>query len=317
MDHIQPLMAALTIHANHYSSVGDYSATTLINPPRIVQLSKRYGHLVGVSPARDMASFIGTGVHNYFEETLRQYAALNKEYELEQQVVMNIMERLVSGRFDILHRREDMYDIKTAKVWKLIYDPELIEWTQQQNIYAYLLASRGIHVKTLNIVAVYLDWQRGNALRDRSYPKDRVELYRLPLWSPERADAFIRERLALHIENETVGDYDLPACTPEERWERFSSDRNFGGGHLRYAVIKSRDAKRAIKNGVCESLDELRYKTNEAGWPLDWVVEVRHAERTRCMEWCDVSPWCNHHRQYLLDRDSDNLNDYATIGELI
>lgn len=303
-------MAALKIHSKHYKSYGDYSATTLINPPRIVALSNRYGHLVGVNPERDMASFIGTGVHNYFEQTLRQFAALNEEYELERGVFDKINGRLITGRFDILYKGKHIYDIKTAKCWKKIFDPDMVDWHSQQNIYAYLLGLRGVQIETINIIAVYLDWQKNNAVRDHSYPQERVQQYQLNLWSPERAEAFINERLALHIEAEDLADEDLPACTPEERWERF-----VGGGTVKYALLKDRSAERAMR--VLNTVDEIREYAEQKNLPDSTVVEVRHAQRKRCEYWCDVAPWCNHYRQYLIDKNNDNLNDYTTIGEII
>ena len=310
MNNILPLMAALEVHLGHYKSYGDYSATSLIDTPRIVQLKKRYGHLVQVDPERQMASFIGTGVHNYFEDTLRQYAALNKDYELERSVFDSVGGRLITGRFDILYDQKHIYDIKTAKVWKKIFDPEMVDWHAQQNIYAWLLRRRGVAIESINIVAVYLDWQKGNALRDRNYPQERVQQYRLNLWSPERQEAFIRERLDLHVAAENLSDNELPACSPEERWERFPS-----GLPVQYALFKNREAKRALR--VADTMNEIVDIIKEKNIASDGIIEVRHAKRTRCLDWCDGAPWCNHYLQYKQDVETGNLNDYMSVGEVI
>jgi len=317
VENILPLMAALEVHKSHYKSYGDYSATSLIDTPRIVQLKKRYGHLVEVDPERMMASFIGTGVHNYFEDTLRQYAALNKEYELERSVFDKIDGRLVTGRFDILYDHKHIYDIKTAKVWKKIFDPEMVDWHAQQNIYAWLLRRRGLDIESINIVACYLDWQKNNALRDRNYPQQRVVQYRLNLWSPEHQEEFIRERLAMHVAAETLADEDLPACSPEERWERFPS-----GLPTQYALLKDRQAKRATR--VFDTLDELRQfilepDLSKRAFAVTDVatVEIRHARRTRCEDWCEGAAWCNHYRQYQRDVEAGELNDYVSLREVL
>jgi hypothetical protein len=317
MEHILPLMAALEIHKGHYRSYGDYSATSLIDSPRIVQLKKRYGHLVEVDPERQMASFIGTGVHNYFEDTLRQYAALNKEYELERSVFDKIDDRLVTGRFDILYDHKHIYDIKTAKVWKKIFDPDMVDWHAQQNIYAWLLRRRGLSIESINIVAVYLDWQKNNALRDSNYPQQRVVQYGLTLWSPERQEEFVRERLSMHKNAEELSDEDLPACSPEERWERFPS-----GLPTQYALLKDSQAKRATR--VFDTLNELRQFVNDPDPSKksfavtdSAIVEIRHAKRTRCLDWCDGAPFCNHYQQYMRDSETGNLNDYVSLREVL
>jgi len=310
MENIIPLMAALEVHSKHYHSFGDYSGTSLIDAPRIVQLKKRYGHLVPVNPERQMASFIGTGVHNYFEDTIKTWAALNDDYEVERSVFEKIDDRLVAGRFDILYRKRHIYDIKTAKTWKLIFDTEMVDWHEQQNIYAYLLRLRGFNIESLNIIAVYLDWQQNMALRDRNYPQQRVEQYRLNLWSPERQAEFVSSKLAIHKAAEDLMDEELPACTPEERWERFP-----GGGTVQYALLKNRNSKRAMR--CVANVPEMAAYAAEKNLPSSTVVEVRHARRTRCIDWCEVAPWCNIHRQYTRDMEAGNLNEYYELGDFV
>jgi hypothetical protein len=257
-----------------------------------------------------MASFIGTGVHNYFEETLRTWAALNDDYEVERAVVEKIDDRLVAGRFDILYRKRHIYDIKTAKTWKLVFDTEMVDWHEQQNIYAYLLRLRGINVESLNIIAVYLDWQQNMALRDRNYPQQRVEQYRLNLWSPERQAEFVSDKLAMHKACEDLMDEELPACTPEERWERFP-----GGGTVQYALLKTKQSKRAMR--CVSNIPEMASYAAEKSLPSSTVVEVRHAKRTRCEDWCEVSPWCNHYREYMREKEAGNLNEYFELGDFV
>lgn len=311
MDGIKPLMDALTVHTQQYKSYGDYSATSLIDTPRVVALKKRHGHKVIMEPMQQIASFIGTGVHNYFERTLEIASGVRGEYELERRIFDKIGGRIVTGQFDIFHNQEDIYDIKTCKTWKIIFDPDHLDWAAQQNIYAWLLRRRGVDVKSINIMAVFQDWTRGMAMRSRSYPKQPVMLYNLPMWSDELTERFVHDRLEQHKAAELLPDDKLPECSREERWERFPD-----GQEINYAVLPSRDAKRARR--VVGTLEEA-YDFCRAQKKItpEWVIEVRYAERTRCEQWCEVNQYCNHYRDYMAAKKSGTLNEYIPVTEVI
>jgi len=64
------------IFVNKYTKVGDYSATELITPPRIVILNGRYPECSkDISMMKNAASLIGSGVHFYLEHLLKPYDA--------------------------------------------------------------------------------------------------------------------------------------------------------------------------------------------------------------------------------------------------
>ncbi|GAG77480.1 unnamed protein product, partial [marine sediment metagenome] len=69
-----------------------------------------------------------------------------------------------------------------------------------------------------------------------------IEHRELNMWSDLEQEAFIQERLEMHVACESMEDADLPDCTSEERWERFPS-----GQPVQYAVLKNEFAKRATK----------------------------------------------------------------------
>jgi hypothetical protein len=328
MKHIQILSDAFDIYGSQYRSLGDYSATTLINPPRLVALTKRYGHEVKQSVDSQAASIVGTAVHEKMERLLRQANVANSEYMLERDLVhpftisypeevtgggilMPRIEnkmRLVSGRFDILHKEQDMYDLKTAKTWKLVFDPEMIDWHQQQNIYAYLLRMRGIEVQTLNIVVFYLDWIESQSLRSTSYPQSPIVQYRLKLWEPQQQEEYIMRRLKMHVQAESTPDDELPPCTQEERWERDPS----------FAIMKNSTAKRAvrvIKSGTfADALEEAR---KCKGLGSDSYIEVRHQQRKRCEKYCMVNDYCNVHQSYLAAKQNNANSDIFPLAEVL
>jgi hypothetical protein len=242
----------------------------------------------------------------------------NPDYLLEKSVTVpfEVMEegvhwayRLVSGTFDILHLEKDLYDIKACKVWKTTFDPDMKDWHEQQNIYAYLLNERGIAVKSVNILAVYMDWIASSAVRDRRYPQYPIVLYPLRLWSREEQHEFIQRRLDMHVAVENVPDDDLPSCTREERWERFQD-----GSQVQYALMKDPKAKRAMK--VESTMDDIIKYAQGAKVTGESFIEVRYARRKRCEQYCSINEYCNHYRGYAEAKKSDTLNDIIPIGEV-
>lgn len=317
MEHIQIVKDAFEIYATQYRSLGDYSATSLIDPPRKVQLTKRYGHLVKPTIESMVAAMVGTSVHEKMEELLKLANVKNPDYLLERSLVHpfwtgpdGVEQRLVAGRFDILYKEKDLYDIKTVKTWKTIFDPEMKDWHQQQNIYAYLLFQRGITIESLNIVAFYLDWIESNAIRDRHYPQAPLVQYKLTLWPWEQTAKFIDDRLAKHVAAEYEEDDNLPKCTMEERWERSPE----------YAIMKNAKAKRATKvlRDEGTTFDQaVQVARSLSGLGADSYIEVRHKARKRCDKYCRVNGYCNLYKAYAQKREQHGLNEIFPLKDLL
>ena len=248
MKHIKVLMDALNQWSKRYKSYGDYSVTTLLNSPRQVHLQKRYGSQVIREPEQQVAAFIGTGVHSMFEESLRLQAILDPKYEIERTVFDKIQNRLITGKFDILYDNKHLYDIKTCKVWKKVFDPDLVEWHQQLNMYAWMLRNRGLDIKSINVIAIYMDWQQQRAFRDDSYPNAPIIEYELKLWQDDYTEKYINGRIKLMVESETLTDEQLPFCSSEEMWQRASETT--------FAVMPKKEATRASK--VFSTMEEAK-----------------------------------------------------------
>ncbi len=298
MKHIKPLMDALAVWSKRYRSYGDYSVTTLIDSPRIVHLTKRHKHEIKRGPEQQISAFIGSCVHGGFEDGLRLQSLIDDKYDVERTVFDKIEDRLISGTFDILMDGKHLYDIKTCKVWKKIFDPHMEDWHKQVNIYAYMLHRRGIEVKSLNIIALYLDWKQVDAVRDERFPRDPVEEYEMEFWPLEETEGFVRDRINLMKSNEQVADENLPLCTSEEMWERDSDTT--------YAVMSTSNLKRSMKNfKVKEEAIAYAQEVKVKHQPGTIFVEVRLPKRKRCEEWCDVAPWCNQYAHYKNNKQGD------------
>jgi hypothetical protein len=307
MRHIKLFVDAMEMWQRRHKSYGDYGVTTLLKPPRMVQLERRYGDRV-IRPLEGLVSaFMGHGVHSAFEENLRLKSILEPRYDVERTVVDKIEDRLISGRYDILWDNKDLYDIKTTKVWKVVFDPHFEEWHQQLNLYAYLLKRRGLEIASINIIAVFMDWSAQRAMRERlagngGYPPDPVMEYTLELWPYEKSEHFIIERINAMKDAENLDDASLPLCTSEERWMRTET-----GGEAAYALMLKPDARRATK--ICQTLDEAvaTAKITKGIVAGQSYIEVRYPVAKRCESFCAINEYCNQYEKYMASKVHNNL----------
>jgi hypothetical protein len=260
---------------------------------------------------------MGTALHSLVERNLKAYRAIDPHYDLEKRLSWDFpiedKLRTLSGQYDILYNEKVMTDIKTAKVWKLTFDPDLVSWTQQQNIYAYLSMINGLRVESINVLIFFKDWAVAQAMRTANYPREPIEWRELPMWSDGEQYGFIQDRLHLHVACEDLEDEDLPQCTPEERWERFPS-----GLPVQYAVLKNEFAKRATKILVAEDLPSAVLEAQSVkGISSNSVIEIRHAERKRCEKYCSVCDFCHPHQEYMKRKKNNQMNELYPLKGVI
>jgi hypothetical protein len=187
-----------------------------------------------------------------------------------------------------------LYDIKTCKVWKKVFDPDLVEWHQQLNMYAWMLRNRGLDIKSINVIAIYMDWQQQRAFRDDSYPNAPIIEYELKLWQDDYTEKYINGRIKLMVESETLTDEQLPFCSSEEMWQRASETT--------FAVMPKKEATRASK--VFTTMEEAKeYARGKFASVPEAFIEVRRPERTRCEHWCDGKDWCSQYKDYSVNKE--------------
>ena len=293
---IAPLRDAIYEHSRSYSSWGaDYNVTSLIQPPRIVQLQKRYSEELDKLPMTDefieqqLSSFQGNAIHERFRIMLYRFINKwpNSGYMIERRVWDRICDRKISGQFDA-YRNGALYDFKTTSVWKRIFS-QGTDWEQQLNIYAYLLKTCGIDVTLLYIIAWYMDWDKWK-INQNNYPKKKIEQIRLSnLWPFPEQKQFLEHRIELQKQNEDRADEDLDPCSGEEMWAKDTM----------YAVVAP-GAKRAIRTkglytrqAAEDYIEQSKNKKKD-----DWYVETREGERTRCENWCRYRDYCSQWKEY-------------------
>ena len=100
-----------------------------------------------------------------------------------------------------------------------------------------------------------------------------MKVLEVPLWSSEKASAFMLERVSLH-QKAAQGVWD--ECTEEERWVK----------DKKWAVMK-KGVKKAIRLYDSEVPATMHAETDPA-----FYIQFRPGESVRCESYCSCAPIC-------------------------
>lgn len=270
---------------NDYSAgESDYSATTLIKSPRMVQLGRRYMSQMECDAMDRVWSVLGTAVHKVFEEHTEDEAVA------EVRMYMDVAGRKIGGALD--HFRDGLVsDYKCTSVWSWIYGSRIKEWTEQLNIYADLYRENGYDVKGLRIVALFRDWKESELLKNPDqYPPQPIMCINLELWGAGKTLEYISGRVEQHKACEDMPDNELPRCTEQEMWAK----------PTKYAVMKNTNKRASRVFELSDLADEyVAHALTKAKKKDTFHIEVRPGGRTRCAKYCDASKFCDQYQAYL------------------
>jgi len=245
----------------------DISVTSLIAPPRLVTLREQHKDEIEEDCSDRIYSLLGQLVHGLLER------AGSDSGVVERRLFMDVEGWKVSGATDVYYPEQGLIqDYKLTTCYKFKGGGVPREHEEQLNCLAALHRHQGFPVNRLEIVGILRDWSKSDAKRDPNYPQFQVVVREAPLWSPEKALAFIRERVILHKQARVS----LPRCSAEDRWQRASV----------YAVMK-KGRKTALK------LYPTRYEAEQhAKLDNEFYVEDRPGESIRCAGYCPVAQFC-------------------------
>ena len=309
--HISPLRDAIFEHSRSYSSWGsDYSITSLIQPPQVVQLQKRYAQELDKIPMTDefikqqLGSFRGNAIHDRFKSMLYRFINKNPNsgYMIERRMWDRINDRKISGQFDAL-RNGALYDFKTTSVWKRVFG-QLTDYEKQLNLYAYLLRTCGQEVAVLYVIAWYMDWDKWKANQEK-YPSEPIEQILIEnLWAPDQQKEYIHHRIDVHKADEDKPDNELTPCSDDDMWAKGSSYAVTFPNAKRAVATKGLDTRKKAEDYIKKS----KHKNKDT-----WFVETRPGERTRCQDWCRYNGFCNQYQCYLKDQAEENSETPKSI----
>ena len=259
----------------------DYSVTEIISPPRIQRLRRKHHEEMEQDVSDMLWQLLGSALHVVAER------GTTENHINEERLIADVGDVKLSGAIDIqriTHEGVIITDYKFTSAWALRQDKP--EWEAQQNIYAWLVEKvKGQKVIGVQICALIRDWSRREASVKPDYPQAPIQVLELPLWSMEKTEAYIKERIDAHRLSKVQADWgdELPPCSDDERWVR----------ETKFAV-KREGRKTAIR--VLDSEAEAKeLAEKEKGY-----VEVRQGEAIRCTgNFCGVAQWCSQYQQSL------------------
>lgn len=264
----EPILEAIS-NDPYDSGDSDYTATSLIEPPRITELSKT---AETVEDAADrIFSLQGQVMHLILERAGKSLAeqgfVVEKRFKTTYRVGSGIYR--VSAQVDLFDpATATISDYKYTSVGSVKHGLKE-EHRLQLNIQAELIRRQGFKVDRLEVVLLLRDWSQE---RDYpGYPESPVVKFNVPLMASEQVNDYITERIVLH----EVAKKELPQCTDEERWARPT-----------FAVMKE-GAKRATR--VFDSLLEAKKfeKENEGLTTVE-----RPGKSIRCLRYCPARFVC-------------------------
>ena len=272
-------LVALATRDYYTKGKSDYSVTEIISPPRIQRLRRKHFEEIEQDVSDMLWMLLGTALHVVAERS--EVSGHTNEERLS----AGINGIILSGAIDLQKDEADgvtITDYKFTSAWALMNDKP--EWEQQQNIYKYLVERvKKKPVKGLKICALIRDWSRRDAQNKPDYPQAPIQVIDIPMWTFDRTEAFIKERVEMHRDSKVSADWgdELPLCSDEERWLRPTT----------YAVKKD-GRKTAIR--VFDTQDEADALLKEMPEKDKGFIEIRKGEAVRCTgNFCGVSQWCS------------------------
>ena len=279
-----PESIARAVQNDTYSKgSADISVTGMIGPARKRQLEADNYHDLETDVADRVWSLYGQIVHAILER-----ADLEDDQVIsERRLYIERHGWTLSGQFDrlILAGKTTLQDYKFTSVYAA--KEVKPEYEAQGNLYRLMLQEHGYPVDKIEVVCVLRDWSKVQARTKgpENYPQKAVVVLDVPVWSKEKTEAYITERLTIHGNAQT----NLPECTPEETWQ---SDTVW--------KVKKKGNKTAVRGHAHhkteqEAHDGAAALKRETG--KEHMVEFHQGESKRCIDYCEAAPFCDQYQK--------------------
>ncbi|MBF0502318.1 MAG: hypothetical protein HQM09_19415 [Candidatus Riflebacteria bacterium] len=256
---------------NYTAGPCDISCTTLLSPPRKVALEIKHASELTEDVSDRIWALFGQSIHVVLERAERE-AMTERRYSIQRQ------NWIISGAFDRFSLTNGiLQDFKVTTTWSVRDGPRQ-EWENQLNILATILREHGFDVKKLEVVVILRDWSKSVAQRGGEYPTAPALKIPIDLWSEERCEEYIDERIRLH----QAARIKLPECTPDEKWSRPDV----------WALMKEgrKTAVRVFDN------DADAYAALEVAG-VKYFIEHRPGKDVRCSDYCTAALFCEQYQK--------------------
>lgn len=266
------------------------SATTLLKPIKSVILTKRLTMDASVDVLDLLPSRLGSAIHDSVEQAIREnYRQAMQDlgipdkvidtvyidppvemledgniYDLtlEQRSEREVDDFIIGGKFDVVANRQ-VRDTKTTKVYNWIHGGNDEKYRLQGSIYRWLNPDLILDDEMV-VDMLFTDWSPLKAQADKKYPPRPIMERKLKLLTIQETDCWIRQRLDLLRRYWDEDQQAIPACTPEEVWQKETT----------YAWYKD-PAKRARSTKNFTSLLEAQQHSKGVGVIVERPGDVK------------------------------------------
>tara|TARA_R110000822_G_scaffold107320_2_gene235846 strand:+ start:1545 stop:2435 length:891 start_codon:yes stop_codon:yes gene_type:complete len=268
----------------------DFSATELLEDPKIATLKSRHPDFSINDPYDNPWVHIGQMFHKFMELNAPE------EEVSEQRLFSEIDGKTISGAMDvqIIHKgRMVIGDYKVTSVFSM---RDTAKWEQQLNIYAWLVEKETDSVvEKLEIYAFLRDWRISSQERmPDSYPARPGVTVDIPLWSFAKREEFIRERVRLHSTARALPDEDLPDCSRDAVWPSGTAWQLLRED---LGTKKFYQTKRAATAAYDDMVPSVQLET---------YISKTHETLRRCKSYCEFSDTCDQWDNWRSEREASN-----------
>jgi len=281
-----------TISKKYSKGRADFSATQLIDSPRISALLRKHRHEIITDVSQRVFAMFGTAMH-HIVETAAMFDHISEE-RLFWTYKVDGKEYVVSGQIDLQepYKKPDftdglrIVDYKVSSAWVIRLDNSVQDrWFDQMRIYSDLIyRNKGIWPEAY-ICILFRDWRQAETVK-KHYPQAPIMQFEVPQrCSASFTEHYIRGRIRLHAAAQQAIDLgeEPEFCTPEERWSRPG----------KWAIHKP-GLKKASK--LCDTHEEavswISDRHNTSKGPL-YEIQRREDVHVRCESYCPVRKFCN------------------------
>lgn len=291
------------------------SVTQLMKPIRHIILPKRVPKEQRTSDVEDyISSALGKSLHDSIEKAwLKSYAKslallgypkslidrvlINPTPEqlaakpdaipvyLEQRAIRDFEGYRIGGKFDMV-AEGIVQDNKSTTAYTWLMGTRDDDYALQGSLYRWLNPDK-ITEDYIRINFIFTDWQKAMAKANPKYPQKRLLHKDIPLWSLEKTEAWIRNKIAQLQKYKDAQDEQIPECTDAELWR---SEPKY-----KYFSDPTKTAGKSTKN-FDDPVEARVYMANEKGGK--GIVITVPGEVKRC-DYCDAAPICKQREKYI------------------
>lgn len=252
-------------------------ANMLISPLRQMLLRKRHDHEIIEDVSDNVWRLLGQAMHYIIDKN-------TGDNVIKDRLEVFINDYYVTGKPDYFDPNTGtLLDYKVTSAWTLVFNPEQgkKEWSEQINVYAWLLSKLGYEVNNAKIIAILRDWNAREQQKNLDYPINSIQTIEIPLWTEDEQEKFITDKLSEINTFSPYHDDGLPVCSPEDRWQEATTWAFYkkDGDEKAYRVMKTEESA-------------INFEKDNP----KLIKKVREGSDRRCLKYCSVAKFCSYYK---------------------